>query len=95
MGCNQILPCYMTQAERLSFPYLKSYCPLNCLPIILLILVGIELPLRVVVTILECSHVFWSQVEYKIVCFILLFVGKVIKFRDTAASLTELIKKTI
>ena len=38
--------------------------------IILLILVGVELPLRVVVTILECCHVFWSQVEYKIVCFI-------------------------
>ena len=34
-------------------------------------LMGVELPLRVVVTILECCV--WSQVEYKIVCFILLF----------------------
>ena len=24
-------------------------------------------------SILECCHVFWSQVEYKIVCFIYLF----------------------
>ena len=29
MGSYQIWPCHVTQAENLSFPYLKSYCPLN------------------------------------------------------------------
>ena len=29
MGSYQIWPCHVTQAESLSFPYLKSYCPLN------------------------------------------------------------------
>ena len=44
-----------------------------CLTFILLILVGVELPLCVVVTLLYLGilcHVFWKQVEYKIVCFI-------------------------
>ena len=34
---------------------------------------GAELPLCVVVIILEC-HVFWSQVESKIVCFIFISI---------------------
>ena len=25
----QIWPCHVTQAKNLSFPYIKSYCPLN------------------------------------------------------------------
>ena len=29
MGSYQIWPFHVTQAENLSFPYLKSYCPLN------------------------------------------------------------------
>ena len=29
MGSSQIWPCHVTQAKNLSFPYLKSYCPLN------------------------------------------------------------------
>ena len=29
MGSCQIWPCHVTQAKNLSFPYLKSYCPLN------------------------------------------------------------------
>ena len=29
MGSYQIWPCHVTQAEDLSFPYIKSYCPLN------------------------------------------------------------------
>ena len=29
MGSYQIWPCHVTQAKNLSFPYLKSYCPLN------------------------------------------------------------------
>ena len=29
MGSYQIWPCHVTQVENLSFPYLKSYCPLN------------------------------------------------------------------
>ena len=29
MGSSQIWPCHVTQAENLSFPYLKSYCPLD------------------------------------------------------------------
>ena len=42
-----------------------------CLPIILLILVGVELPLCVVSLYPRMlCHVSWSQVEYKIVCFI-------------------------
>ena len=51
MGSYQIWPYHMTQAENLSFLYLKSYCPLN--------------------------------------------LRKVAKFRGSAASLTEVIKKTI
>ena len=50
-GSYQIWPCHVTQAENLSFLYLKSYCPLN--------------------------------------------LGKVTKFRGSAASLTEVIRKTI
>ena len=42
-----------------------------CLPIILLILVGVELPLRVVVTILECCVTF-SGVKLSIRSFVLL-----------------------
>ena len=30
MDSYQIWPCHVTQAENLSFPYLKSYFPLNC-----------------------------------------------------------------
>ena len=41
-----------------------------CLPIILLILVGVELPLRVVVTILECCVTF-SGVKLSIRSFVL------------------------
>ena len=41
-----------------------------CLPIILLILVGVELPLRVVVTILECCVTF-SGVKLSIKSFVL------------------------
>ena len=41
-----------------------------CLPIILLILVGVELPLRVVVTILECCATF-SGVKLSIRSFVL------------------------
>ena len=44
-----------------------------CLPIILLILVGVELPLRVVVTILECGVTF-SGVKLSIRSFVL-FMG--------------------
>ena len=44
---------------------------LFCHPIILLILVGVELPLRVVVTILECCVTF-SGVQLSIRSFILL-----------------------
>ena len=51
MGSYQIWPCHVTQAENLSFPYLKSYCPLN--------------------------------------------FRKVTKVHGSAASLTEVIKKTI
>ena len=51
MGSYQIWPCHVTQAENLSFPYLKSSCPLN--------------------------------------------FRKVTKFRGSAASLTEVIRKTI
>ena len=29
MGRYQIWPCHVTHVENLSFPYLKSYCPLN------------------------------------------------------------------
>ena len=29
MVSSQIWPCHVTQAKNLSFPYLKSYCPLN------------------------------------------------------------------
>ena len=29
MGSSQIWPCHVIQARNLSFPYLKSYCPLN------------------------------------------------------------------
>ena len=29
MGSYQIWPSHVTQAKNLSFPYLKSYCPLN------------------------------------------------------------------
>ena len=29
MGSYRIWPCHVTQATSLSFPYLKSYCPLN------------------------------------------------------------------
>ena len=29
MSSYQIWPCQVTQAENLSFPYLKSYCPLH------------------------------------------------------------------
>ena len=29
MGSYQIWPYHVTQAKNLSFPYLKSYCPLN------------------------------------------------------------------
>ena len=29
MGSSQIWPCHRTQAKNLSFPYLKSYCPLK------------------------------------------------------------------
>ena len=29
MGSYQIWPCHVTQAENLSFPYIKSYCSLN------------------------------------------------------------------
>ena len=29
MGSYQIWPYHVTQAENLSFPYIKSYCPLN------------------------------------------------------------------
>ena len=29
MGSYQIWPCHVTQAGNLSFPYLKSYCPLD------------------------------------------------------------------
>ena len=29
MGSYQIWPCHVTQDENLSFPYLRSYCPLN------------------------------------------------------------------
>ena len=29
MGSYQIWPCHVTQGKHLSFPYLKSYCPLN------------------------------------------------------------------
>ena len=45
-----------------------------CLPIILLILVGVELPLRVVVTILECSVTF-SGVKLSIRSFVLFLQG--------------------
>ena len=44
-----------------------------CLPIILLILVGVELPLRVVVTILECCVTF-SGVKLSIRSFVLLLL---------------------
>ena len=44
-----------------------------CLPIILLILVGVELPLRVAVTILECCVMF-SGVKLSIRSFVLLSV---------------------
>ena len=46
-----------------------------CLPIILLILVGVELPLRVVVTILECCVTF-SGVKLSIRSFFLLLCPK-------------------
>ena len=29
MGSYQIWPCHVTQAKDLSFPYIKSHCPLN------------------------------------------------------------------
>ena len=29
MGSSQIWPCHVTQTKNLSFPYVKSYCPLN------------------------------------------------------------------
>ena len=29
MGSSQIWPCHVTHAKNVSFPYLKSYCPLN------------------------------------------------------------------
>ena len=29
IGSYQLWPCHVTQAKNLSFPYLKSYCPLN------------------------------------------------------------------
>ena len=51
VGSCQIWPCHVTQAKNLSFPYLKSFCPLT--------------------------------------------FRKVTKFRGSAASLTEVIKKTI
>ena len=44
-----------------------------CLPIILLILVGVELPLRVVVTILECCVTF-SGVKLSIRSFVLFII---------------------
>ena len=43
------------------------YISMDLLPIILLNLVGVELPLCVVVTLLECCVTF-SQVQYMIVC---------------------------
>ena len=46
-----------------------------CLPIILLILVGVELPLRVVVTILECCVTF-SGVKLSIRSFVLFICNK-------------------
>ena len=44
-----------------------------CLPIILLILVGVELPLRAVVTILECCVTF-SGVKFSIRSFVLFII---------------------
>ena len=29
IGSYQLWPCHVTQAKNVSFPYLKSYCPLN------------------------------------------------------------------
>ena len=46
-----------------------------CLPIILLILVGVELPLRVVVTILECCVTF-SGVKLSIRSFVLFIIWR-------------------
>ena len=46
-----------------------------CLPIILLVLVGVELSLRVVVTILECCVTF-SGVKLSIKSFVLLLVSE-------------------
>ena len=50
-----------------------------CLPIILLILVGVELPLHVVVTILECCVTF-SGVKLSIRSFILFVYTQVLLF---------------
>ena len=61
-------PISHTSTQYIDFvDFLHS---LICLPIILLILVGVELPLRVVVTILECCVTF-SGVKLSIRSFVL------------------------
>ena len=62
-------PISHTSTQYIDFVHFFTFQWI-CLPIILLILVGVELPLRVVVTILECCVTF-SGVKLSIRSFVL------------------------
>ena len=61
-------PIFHTNTQYIDFVDFFTFHWI-CLPFILLILVSVELPLCVIVTLSQNAvcHVFWSQVEYKIV----------------------------
>ena len=61
-------PIFHTSTQYIDFVDFLHFN--ECLPIILLILVGVELPLHVVVTILECCVTF-SEVKLSIRSFVL------------------------
>ena len=63
-------PISHTSTQYIDFFDFLHFNGSACLPIILLILVGVELPLRVVVTILECCVTF-SGVKLSIRSFVL------------------------
>ena len=63
-------PIFHASTEYIDFVDFSTFHWIG-LPFILVILVGIELPLCVVVTLSQNAvSFFWSQVEYKSVCFI-------------------------